>query len=67
MREELRCFCSSNTLLAVIGYENGEAFLHLKSHRKNRVLLEAKIDSGRVRLRCRSCYRWHSVRIGRPH
>ena len=63
MREELRCFCSSNTLLAVIGYEDGQAYLHLKSHRKNRILLEAKIDGGRVRLRCRSCDRWHSLAV----
>lgn len=63
MREELRCFCSSNTLLALVGYEDDQAYLHLKSHRQNRILLEAKIDQGQVRLRCRSCGRWHSVAV----
>ena len=30
------------------------------------VLLEAKIDGGSVRFRCRSCDRWHSVLVRRP-
>ena len=62
---EVRCFCRRAPLLAICGRnkDNGEPFVHVKSARKDRINAEAIIVSGEVRIRCRDCLRWHTIRI----
>lgn len=62
---EVRCFCRRAPLLAICGRDekNGEPFVHIKSARKDRINAEAVVTSGIVRIRCRDCLRWHTIRI----
>lgn len=62
---EIRCFCRRAPLLAMCGRDSksGEPFVHVKSARKDRINAEVVVTSGIVRVRCRDCLRWHSVRI----
>lgn len=64
---EVRCFCNKKPLLAVCGRDakTGEPFVHIKTWKGNRLYVEAIVTSGIVRLRCRECYRWHTVNIVR--
>lgn len=64
---ELRCFCDKKPILALCGRDSssGEPFVHVKAHRQQRVQAEVVITSGTARIRCRSCLRWHTVRIKR--
>lgn len=61
---ELRCFCSSRPLLAVVDIDKkGAPFVHLKVHKQSRVYGEVVVTSGEINVRCRSCLRWHRVNI----
>jgi hypothetical protein len=61
---EIRCFCSRHPLLAVAGRDrHGEPYVHLKVFRQQRIFAEMVATSGVIRLRCRECLRWHTVRI----
>lgn len=61
-KQELRCFCSRKPLLAVWGNEaNGRPYVHVKIYKQNRVFGETVHYDGEVKIRCRECFRWHSI------
>lgn len=62
---ELRCFCSRHTLLAMCGRDlrTGIPYIHIKSTKSGKIVTEAIVTSGVVRIRCRECLRWHTVKI----
>jgi hypothetical protein len=61
----IRCFCAREPLLAQAGRDTrtGDPFLHVKTWKGDRLYVELVVTSGVVRLRCRECLRWHTVRI----
>lgn len=61
--KELRCFCRHTPLLATYGIKSGVLFVHVKVYKQNRIYGELLIQGGIVRIRCRECLRWHTVRI----
>lgn len=60
-KNELRCFCSRAPLLAVYGIKDGELYIHVKIYKQRRIYGEVLITSGKVKLHCRECLRWHTV------
>ena len=62
---ELRCFCSGHPLLARVGKDEltGGYFLHVKVFKQDRIFAEVVATDGTIRVRCRNCLRWHTVRI----
>lgn len=63
---ELRCFCSTEPLLATYGVDSrGVLFVHVKIYKQGRIFGELVVESGLVKIRCRNCLRWHRVRIRR--
>lgn len=64
---ELRCFCQGTPLLALCGRDtkSGEPFVHIKTWKGSRLYVEVIIESGKARIRCRKCFRFHTVRIVR--
>ena len=65
--KELRCSCSRRPLLALYGRgTDGNLFVHLKVFKGRRLYAEAVFTSGIVRLHCRECLRWTTVRIVQP-
>lgn len=62
---EVRCYCRRSPLLAVCGRDTktGDLYVHVRSAKKDRLNTEVVITSGTVRVRCRDCLRWHTVRI----
>lgn len=60
--QELRCNCQANRLLAVVGFEGDEPFIHFKSHKGGRTISEIKIATS-ARILCTSCERWTTVRV----
>ena len=64
---ELRCFCSSEPLLATYGVdEKGQLYVHVKVFKQRRVYGEVLVTGGTVKLHCRNCLRWHTVNIIQP-
>lgn len=61
----LRCYCSRKPLLATFGRdeETGEPVVHIKSWKGARLYVEAVVVSGVVRLKCRECLKWNTVKI----
>ena len=58
---DLRCSCSHNTLLGVFNIdEDGEVFLHIKSWKQSKTLVNCKIF-GVVEIMCRNCNRYTRV------
>lgn len=68
-KQELRCFCSRKPLLAVWGNEaNGRPYVHVKIYKQGRVFGETVHYDGEVKIRCRECFRWHSITfVGETH
>lgn len=68
MAEELRCYCRRKPLLALCGRdsESGEPFVHVKVFKQDRIYAEVVATSGEVRIRCRECLRWFTVKIKTP-
>lgn len=66
-QEEVRCFCQRKPLLAVCGRDSksGEPFVHIKTWKQQRLYAEVVVTSGVVRIHCRECLRWHTIRIVR--
>lgn len=52
-------------MLAVCGRDarSGQPFIHVKSWKQNRLYTEVIVTEGTVRIHCRECLRWHTVRI----
>lgn len=65
MSQEVRCFCQREPLLAVCGRDtrSGQPFVHVKTWKQRRLYTEVVVTSGEVRIRCRECFRWHTIRI----
>lgn len=65
--QDLRCFCRRQPILAKYGLGgDGKPFVHLKVHKQGRVYGEVVFTEGIVRIRCRECLRWYTVRIREP-
>jgi hypothetical protein len=63
---ELRCFCQHRPLLATYGVdERGRLYVHVKVYKGSRIYGEV-LSYGGTKVRCRDCFRWHTVVI-RPH
>jgi hypothetical protein len=63
----LRCTCAAAPMLAMCGNDpaTGEPWVHIKGWKGQRLLVEAVVTSGVVKLKCRECLRWYRVRIVR--
>lgn len=62
--KELRCFCSSEPLLATYGMDaKKKLFVHVKIYKARRIFGELVIEGGIVKIRCRNCLRWHTIRV----
>ena len=62
-RKELRCFCRYRPLLGTYGIDNrGRLHVHVKVY-KGKVTYAELLVYGSVKLRCRLCFRWHTVII----
>jgi len=62
--KELRCFCSREPLLATYGVDSkGKLFLHVKIWKARRIYGELVVEGGLVKIRCRDCLRWHTIRV----
>lgn len=66
--KELRCFCSRTPLLATYGVdEKGKLYVHVKVYKQRRIYGEILVsDAATVRILCRDCIRWHTVKIVQP-
>lgn len=63
---ELRCFCTRNPLLATYGIYKDQLYIHIKVYKQSRVYGEILVTGGTVKIHCRECLRWHTVRIVQP-
>lgn len=63
----VRCFCVDHPLLAMCGRDeaSGEPWVHVKTWKRGRLYAEVVATAGDVKIRCRDCLRWHTVRIVR--
>lgn len=61
----LRCFCASHPILCVVKSDKGRPFVHIKIYKAGRIYGEILFNKGDMRVRCRECYRWHTIRIVR--
>jgi hypothetical protein len=67
-KNELRCFCRHQPLLATYGVdEKSELYIHIKIFKQGRIFGEVLITRGVVKLKCRECLRWHTVVIRQPN
>lgn len=64
---ELRCFCARHPLLAMYGIENGKLYIHLRIFKQKRIYGEMLVQGGLVRIKCRECFRWNTVKIVQPN
>lgn len=63
-RNELRCFCRRQPLLAVYGLDDrGRIYIHVKVYKNRRIFGEILITKGDAQIRCRECLRWYTVDI----
>lgn len=64
---ELRCFCTSEPLLAVCGRDakTAEPYVHIKSVRNGNINAEVIAHEGLIRIRCKRCLRWHTITVKR--
>lgn len=63
---ELRCECSRRPLLGKAGRDkDGNPYVHVKVYKQRKIYGEIVATEGIVRLRCRECFRWSTVRIVR--
>lgn len=65
-KNELRCFCSREPLLAVYGLKEGKLYVHVKIYKQRRIYGEVLVTEGTVKLHCRECLRWHTVVLRAP-
>lgn len=65
-KNELRCFCGREPLLAMYGLKDGKLYVHVKIYKQRRLFGEVFVTEGKVKLHCRECLRWHTVRLRTP-
>lgn len=65
--EQVRCFCTERPLLAVVSIDERtrEPIVHIKSWKGKRLYFEIVVVSGVVRVRCRSCLKWMTIKMNR--
>lgn len=67
VKKVLKCFCTRRPVLAVYGVNSqGKLFVHIKIWKQNRIFGEILVTDGTVKLHCRECLRWHTVKIRQP-
>lgn len=67
-KNELRCFCSRQPLLATYGVDqNMQLYIHVRIYKQRRIYGEVIVREGKVSLHCRECLRWHTVKIVQPN
>lgn len=60
----IRCDCEKRVLLAIgRPNEDGQWYIHVRVHKSSRLMAEVVVDEGSMRVRCRSCLRWHKITI----
>jgi len=63
---EVRCHCRLRPLLAKCGLDDdGEPFVHVKVWKGKRLYTEVLATGGDVKIRCRECLRWQTIRVVR--
>jgi hypothetical protein len=63
-KQELRCFCSRQPMLAVYGIGlDGRPYIHVRIYKQRRVYGEMVFKGGELSLVCRECIRWHRITI----
>ena len=63
-KDALRCFCAHRPILAMQGLDaKGKPFVHIKVYKAQRVYGEMIFTFGEMRIKCRECYRWHTIKI----
>ncbi len=65
--QALRCFCARKPMLARYGNDKGKLYIHVRVYKQERVFAEVLVTDGIVKLRCRDCFRWHTVKIVQPN
>lgn len=61
---EIRCTCRVRPLLGkALRDAQGKWYLHIKVYRQQRIYAEIIADSGTVRVKCRECLCWHTIKI----
>jgi hypothetical protein len=64
--DTLRCFCAAHPILGIVKRDNfDKPFVHIKIYKQNSIYGEILFKMGEIRVRCRSCYRWHTIKIVR--
>lgn len=64
LKHKLNCFCARKPLLAMCGVDaRGKVYVHVKVYKQHRVFAEIIAYDGEVKLNCRECYRWHTIRF----
>lgn len=62
-RNEIRCFCARQPLLAIYGIDKGKPYVHVKVYKNRRIYGEILVTKGDIQLRCRECLRWYTIEI----
>lgn len=67
-RNQIRCYCRRQPLLAVYGLRHGKPYVHVKVYKNRRIFGEVLVTKGDIQLRCRECLRWYRIEIseGQP-
>ena len=65
----VRCFCRHRPLLAVCGRDDQtkEPFVHVRVYKNKYVHTDVVVTEGVVRLFCRDCEKWTTIRIKRTN
>lgn len=63
---ELRCFCLRHPLLAMYGIDKGKLYIHIRIFKQRKMYGELLVQEGTVKIHCRECLRWHTVKIIQP-
>lgn len=65
---DLRCICRHEPLLGRYGLDSkGHLYVHVKVFKGGRIFGEMYFTEGTVRIRCRECKRWFTVKIRQPN
>ncbi len=47
--------------------KHGKLYVHVRIWKQDRIFGELVVTEGTVRICCRECLRWHTVKIRQPH
>ena len=61
---QIRCICAVHPILAIARVSStGTRFVHIRIYKQKKIYGEIVVESGLVRIRCRSCGRWYSLHV----